>query len=66
MRLRSYHGRATARERETFLRVEIGGQIMAVAKSRPISFSLFRKFCTHRFGPLSEGKFEGFNVQCMA
>ena len=50
------------RERET-LRVEIGGQIMAVAKIDNQLFA-FQEFCTHRFGPLSEGKFEGFNVQC--
>jgi len=50
------------RERET-LRVEIGGQIMAIAKVDNQLFA-FQEFCTHRFGPLSEGKFEGFNVQC--
>ena len=50
------------RERET-LRVEIGGQIMTIAKIENQLFA-FQEFCTHRFGPLSEGKFEGFNVQC--
>src|SRR5437660_10571079 len=50
------------RERET-LRVEIGGQIMTIAKNENQLFA-FQEFCTHRFGPLSEGKFEGFNVQC--
>jgi len=50
------------RERET-LRVEIGGQIMAIAKIDNQLFA-FQEFCTHRFGPLSEGRFEGFNVQC--
>jgi uncharacterized membrane protein/nitrite reductase/ring-hydroxylating ferredoxin subunit len=50
------------RERET-LRVEIGGQVMAIAKIDNQLFA-FQEFCTHRFGPLSEGKFEGFNVQC--
>jgi uncharacterized membrane protein/nitrite reductase/ring-hydroxylating ferredoxin subunit len=50
------------RERET-LRVEIDGQIMAIAKIDNQLFA-FQEFCTHRFGPLSEGKFEGFNVQC--
>jgi nitrite reductase/ring-hydroxylating ferredoxin subunit len=24
----------------------------------------FQEFCTHRFGPLSEGAFDGFNLQC--
>ena len=50
------------RERET-LRVEIGGQIATIAKIDN-QFFAFQEFCTHRFGPLSEGKFEGFNVQC--
>ncbi len=50
------------RERET-LRVEIGGQVMTIAKIENQLFA-FQEFCTHRFGPLSEGKFEGFNVQC--
>ena len=50
------------RERET-LRVEISGQIMTIAKVDNQLFA-FQEFCTHRFGPLSEGKFEGFNVQC--
>ena len=50
------------RERET-LRVEIGGQIMAVAKIDNQLFA-FQEFCTHRFGPLSEGSLDGFNVQC--
>ena len=50
------------RERET-LRVEIDGQIMTVAKVDNQIFA-FQEFCTHRFGPLSEGKFDGFNVQC--
>ena len=50
------------RERET-LRVEIDGQIMTIAKIGNQLFA-FQEFCTHRFGPLSEGKFEGFNVQC--
>src|SRR5438874_3867679 len=50
------------RERET-LRVEIDGQVMTIAKIENRLFA-FQEFCTHRFGPLSEGKFEGFNVQC--
>jgi len=50
------------RERET-LRVEIDGQVMTMAKVDNQIFA-FQEFCTHRFGPLSEGKFEGFNVQC--
>ena len=48
--------------RET-LRVEIDGQVMAIAKIDN-QFYAFQEFCTHRFGPLSEGAFDGFNVQC--
>ena len=50
------------RERET-LRVEIDGQVMTIAKVDNQLFA-FQEFCTHRFGPLSEGSFDGFNVQC--
>ena len=49
-------------ERET-LRVEIDGQVITIAKIDE-NFYAFQEFCTHRFGPLSEGAFEGFNVQC--
>jgi uncharacterized membrane protein/nitrite reductase/ring-hydroxylating ferredoxin subunit len=50
------------REKET-LRLEIDGQVIALAKLEG-NFYAFQEFCTHRFGPLSEGGFEGFNVQC--
>jgi nitrite reductase/ring-hydroxylating ferredoxin subunit/uncharacterized membrane protein len=50
------------RNQET-LRVEIDGQVMAIAKIDNQLFA-FQEFCTHRFGPLSEGGFDGFNVQC--
>jgi len=49
-------------DRET-LRVEIDGQVIAIAKLDGI-FYAFQEFCTHRFGPLSEGDFKGFDVQC--
>jgi len=49
-------------EKET-LRAEIDGQVIAIAKIDN-HFYGFQEFCTHRFGPLSEGSFEGFNVQC--
>jgi uncharacterized membrane protein/nitrite reductase/ring-hydroxylating ferredoxin subunit len=49
-------------EKET-LRVEIDGDVIAVAKIDNNLYA-FQEFCTHRFGPLSEGGFEGFNVQC--
>ena len=50
------------RNQET-LRVEIDGQVMTIAKIDNQLFA-FQEFCTHRFGPLSEGSFDGFNVQC--
>ncbi len=49
-------------ERET-LRVEIDGQVITIAKIDQ-DFYAFQEFCTHRFGPLSEGDFQGFSVQC--
>jgi uncharacterized membrane protein/nitrite reductase/ring-hydroxylating ferredoxin subunit len=49
-------------ERET-LRVEIDGQVITITKIDE-NFYAFQEFCTHRFGPLSEGAFEGFDVQC--
>jgi len=49
-------------ERET-LRVEIHGQVITIAKIDK-NFYAFQEFCTHRYGPLSEGGFQGFNVQC--
>ena len=49
-------------DKET-LRVEIDGQVIAIAKIDN-HFYGFQEFCTHRFGSLSEGSFEGFNVQC--
>jgi nitrite reductase/ring-hydroxylating ferredoxin subunit len=48
---------------EGTLRAEINGQIMTIAKIDNHLFA-FQEFCTHRFGPLSEGTFDGFNVQC--
>jgi len=45
------------------LRVEIDGEVMAIARLGS-SFYAFQEFCTHRFGPLSEGCLDGFNVQC--
>lgn len=45
------------------LRVEIDGQVMAIARIDN-RFYGFQEFCTHRFGPLSEGGFVGLNVRC--
>jgi uncharacterized membrane protein/nitrite reductase/ring-hydroxylating ferredoxin subunit len=49
-------------EKET-LRVEINGEVITIAKIENNLYA-FQEFCTHRFGPLSEGDFDGFNVQC--
>jgi len=49
-------------DRET-LRVEIDAQVIAIAKLDG-NFYAFQEFCTHRFGPLSEGDFKGFDVEC--
>jgi uncharacterized membrane protein/nitrite reductase/ring-hydroxylating ferredoxin subunit len=45
------------------LRVEIDKQVMTIVRIDNQLFA-FQEFCTHRFGPLSEGSFHGFNVQC--
>jgi nitrite reductase/ring-hydroxylating ferredoxin subunit len=45
------------------LRVEIDKQVMTIAQIDDQLYA-FQEFCTHRFGPLSEGSFHGFNVQC--
>ncbi len=45
-------------DKET-LRVKIDGQVIAIAKIDNHFYAL-QEFCTHRFGPLSEGSFEGF------
>ena len=49
-------------EKET-LRVQINGEVITIAKIDNQLYA-FQEFCTHRFGPLSEGDLEGFNVQC--
>lgn len=45
------------------LRVNHEGNIIAIAK-RGDALYAFQEFCTHRFGPLSEGKLEGYQVEC--
>jgi len=45
------------------LRVEIGDVVVVIAKSDGEVFA-FQEFCTHRFGPLSEGRVEHGIVQC--
>jgi nitrite reductase/ring-hydroxylating ferredoxin subunit/uncharacterized membrane protein len=62
-------GRATAvasetdlREGET-LRVDLDGAIVAVVRTGS-EVHAFQEFCTHRYGPLSEGEFRGCEVIC--
>jgi uncharacterized membrane protein/nitrite reductase/ring-hydroxylating ferredoxin subunit len=45
------------------LRLDINGTIVAVAKVDGQIYA-FQEFCTHRFGPLSEGSFDGTTVRC--
>ncbi len=45
------------------LRVEIDKLVMTIARIDNQLYA-FQEFCTHRFGPLSEGNLHGFNVQC--
>jgi len=45
------------------LRVEIDQQVMTIARIENQLYA-FQEFCTHRFGPLSQGSLHGFNVQC--
>jgi uncharacterized membrane protein/nitrite reductase/ring-hydroxylating ferredoxin subunit len=45
------------------LRAEIDGQVITIAKIDDRLFA-FQEFCTHRYGPLSEGCFDGFEVEC--
>ena len=52
-----------AMENRESLRAEIDGVVMAIAKVDG-QFYAFQEFCTHRYGPLSEGCFENGNVMC--
>ncbi|HBY95533.1 MAG: Rieske 2Fe-2S domain-containing protein [Ardenticatenaceae bacterium] len=52
----------SVRDRET-LRVELDGDIMTIANLAG-RFYAFQEFCTHRYGPLSEGHFENHEVMC--
>jgi nitrite reductase/ring-hydroxylating ferredoxin subunit/uncharacterized membrane protein len=44
-------------------RVEVAGVILVVAKVMGKVYA-FQEFCTHRYGPLSEGAFKGHEVIC--
>lgn len=45
------------------LRVQIDGVVAAVVRLNGTVYA-FQEFCTHRYGPLSEGKFQGCDVVC--
>lgn len=45
------------------LRVEVNGEVMAIARFKGKVYA-FNEFCTHRFGPLSEGAIAGGEVEC--
>lgn len=45
------------------VRVRLNGTVMALANSKGRYFAI-QEFCTHRYGPLSEGKIENDQVVC--
>jgi nitrite reductase/ring-hydroxylating ferredoxin subunit len=45
------------------LRAEVNGNVMAIARVGS-DYYAFQEFCTHRYGPLSEGALTGKEVQC--
>jgi nitrite reductase/ring-hydroxylating ferredoxin subunit len=45
------------------LRVEIDGTVLVVANVGG-QFYAFQEFCTHRYGPLSEGRLQAAQVEC--
>lgn len=45
------------------LRVQVDRTVMAIVKLEGKTYA-FQEFCTHRFGPLSEGNFHDHQVQC--
>lgn len=53
---------ADLREGET-LRVDVDGAIATVARVDGAVYA-FQEFCTHRYGPLSEGRLEGCTIEC--
>jgi len=50
-------------EKGALIRAEVNGHVMAIARVED-SVSAFQEFCTHRFGPLSEGCLDGLQVMC--
>ncbi|MGH2602487.1 MAG: DUF2231 domain-containing protein, partial [Dehalococcoidia bacterium] len=45
------------------LRVDLDGAIVVIARSNATLYAV-QEFCTHRFGPLSEGKIENDQIEC--
>lgn len=45
------------------LRINHEGNIIAIARKKSEVYA-FQEFCTHRYGPLSEGKIQGYQVEC--
>jgi nitrite reductase/ring-hydroxylating ferredoxin subunit len=45
------------------MRIELTGHVITVVKLDGEVYA-FQEFCTHRFGPLSEGSFEDHQVRC--
>jgi nitrite reductase/ring-hydroxylating ferredoxin subunit/uncharacterized membrane protein len=45
------------------LRADVGGNVMTIVRLGG-QFYAFQEFCTHRFGPLSEGSFHDHQVEC--
>jgi nitrite reductase/ring-hydroxylating ferredoxin subunit/uncharacterized membrane protein len=45
------------------LRARVNGTVIAIAKSAGKIYA-FQEFCTHRFGPLSEGALDGETITC--
>jgi len=48
---------------EETLHAEVDGHVMTIAKLNGELYA-FQEFCTHRFGPLSEGQFQDHNIMC--
>jgi nitrite reductase/ring-hydroxylating ferredoxin subunit/uncharacterized membrane protein len=44
-------------------RVDVNGTVICVVRLEE-KFYAFQEFCTHRFGPLSEGSFHGCEAEC--
>lgn len=44
-------------------RLDLAGNVMTLAKIEGKCYA-FQEFCTHRFGPLSEGSFHDYQVRC--